>query len=44
MGHIENAVCIVIVQYLNRCIESGVCLYAYCIATVVLVALLEVCA
>jgi hypothetical protein len=38
MDHIENAVSIVIVQqYLDRRIETGVRLSAYCIATAVLV-------
>jgi hypothetical protein len=32
----KNTASIVIVQqYLNRCIETGVCLFAYCTATAV---------
>jgi hypothetical protein len=43
MDHIENIVSIVIIQqYLDRCIETGVCLSAYCIATAVLLVLSEV--
>jgi hypothetical protein len=43
MNHIENTVSIVIVQpYLDRCIQTVVCLSAHCIATAALAVLLEV--
>jgi hypothetical protein len=43
MDHVENAVSIVIAQqYLDLCIETGVCLSSCCIAMAVLVVLFEV--